>query len=176
MVVVLSWDSGVLGLGYPHVLMHCKTLLSGLGWSLGKKTKTNHKSSKISEELWLTPVSPGSTFLFRLFHLCIWPSFSSFVFPRPFHSAVFLCVLKYCKSSQISNVFLRMSLWKQIFKKYYVSWEKPTSRYLHLFNWEEFISLTGRHFVRVIWRKNPFLPQSTHIDWDSSQISSRECM
>lgn len=50
------------------------------------------------------------------------------------------------------------------------------SRYLHLFNWEEFISLTGRHFVRVIGRKNPVLPQSTHIDWNSSQISSGECM
>lgn len=131
MVVALSWDWGVLGLGDHHDLMHGKTLLSGVGWLLAKRGKNNNsnhnrnKSCKISEELLrLTPVSPESTFLFRLFHLCIRPSISPFVFPLPLRSALFLSVLKDCKSSEISDVFLTMSLWKQIFTILCL-WRKP---------------------------------------------------
>lgn len=62
MVVALSWDFGVLGLGYHHVLMHSKTSLSGLGWFL-KNHSHNNKSCKISEEL----LSLADTSFFRVY-------------------------------------------------------------------------------------------------------------
>lgn len=95
-------------------LMHRKTLLSGLSWFL-EKNKIPARSQRNSKTDWLRAVSPGSTFLFRLFHLYVRPSFSSFVSPFPFPSAVFSPVFSRTASLlEYQYVFLTMSLWKQI--------------------------------------------------------------
>lgn len=82
---------GVLRLDYHHVLMHCKTLLSGWGWFL-QNNSSNSKSCKISEELFKTgwhQFLEGLHF-FSGCSICVlgllfFPLFSLF------HSAVFVC-------------------------------------------------------------------------------------
>lgn len=111
------WSSG---LGSHHVLMHCKTLLSGLGGSLGGKNKikkTNNKPFQISGSL----TDTGSSRVYVSLQVVPFVSEAFFsvplFLPLPSILLFFSCVLKYCKSSQVSDVFLTMSLWKLIFKK-----------------------------------------------------------